>query len=81
MSIGNTLLADGRKFHRCNVCGKEGKLSNIKQHIEAVYIDGISAPCEMCQKTYRSRAILKKHITNKKHAKSNIERKSNKLFN
>ena len=52
MRIGNKLLPYGRKVHICNVCGKEGKGSNIKQHIEAVHIDGISAPCEICEKTY-----------------------------
>ena len=79
MSMGNASLAEGRKVHRCIVCGKEGKISNIKQHIEAVHIGGISAPCEMCQKTYRSRAVLRKHMT-KKHAETNIERQSNTHF-
>ena len=53
MRIGNKFLPYGRKVHTCNVCGKEGKGSNIKQHIEAVHIDGISVPCEMCTKTFR----------------------------
>ena len=69
VSMENLLLVDGRKIYTCIVCGKEGKISNIKQHIEAAHIDGISAPCKMCKKTYRSRAVLNKHIT-RKHGKT-----------
>ena len=50
MRIGNTY---GRKVRTCIVCGKEGKGSNIKQHIEAVHIDGISVTCEMYTKTFK----------------------------
>ena len=59
-------LADGRqKADRCKVCGKEGKGSNIKDHIEANHIEGIVLPCNLCGKTFRSRNALRKHNKHK----------------
>ena len=39
-----------RKSDRCKVCGKEGKGRDIKDHVEANYIDGIAFPCNICEK-------------------------------
>ena len=47
--------------HRCKVCGKEGMGSAIKDHIEANHIEGIVIPCNLCEKTFRSRNALKLH--------------------
>ena len=47
--------------HRCEVCGKEGLGSAIKDHIEANHIEGIVIPCNLCEKTFRSRNALKLH--------------------
>ena len=38
----------------CKVCGKEGKGSAIKDHIEANHLEGISIPCILCDKKFRS---------------------------
>ena len=38
----------------CKVCGKEGKGSAIKDHIEANHLEGIVIPCNLCDKTFRS---------------------------
>ena len=43
----------GRKVYVCNVCGKEGQCGTIKDHIEANHIDGVSHPCNTCDKTFR----------------------------
>ena len=43
------------KAYICQVCFKEGKRSNIMVHI------GIFMPCNLCEKTFRSRVNLKHH--------------------
>ena len=50
-----------QKADRCKVCGKEGMGSAIKDHIEANHIEGIVIPCNLCEKTFRSRNALKVH--------------------
>jgi len=57
----NNYANEGRKCDRCKVCGKEGMGSAIKDHIEANHIEGIVIPCNLCDKTFRSRASLKQH--------------------
>ena len=34
----------------CKVCGKEGRMTYIKNHIEANHTCGISLPCGLCGK-------------------------------
>ena len=47
--ISNGRLADGRTVQKkafvCKMCGKEGQVGNIRNHIEANHLDGPSAPC------------------------------------
>ena len=45
----------------CKVCGKEGKLGQIKIHIESNHITGVSHTCNICGKTSRSRNALGMH--------------------
>ena len=46
----------------CHVCGKEaGQKIQIKSHIEANHLEGISIPCNLCEKTFRSRNALRIH--------------------
>jgi len=45
----------------CTVCGKEGQFSNIKNHIEANHMEGVSIPCNFCEKTFRSRKGMAAH--------------------
>ena len=45
----------------CKVCGKEGMGSAIKDHIEANHLEGIIIPCNLCDKTFRSRNGLRLH--------------------
>ena len=55
-------IASGRKFSdRCKVCGKEGKRSGLIDHIEANHLEGIIIPCNLCDKIFRSRRILRHH--------------------
>ena len=46
----------------CKTCGKKtkGSSSQIRKHAE-MHIEGLSFPCQLCEKTFRSRDILKHH--------------------
>ena len=50
-----------RLADRCKVCGKEGQGRNIKDHIEANHLEGIVIPCNLCDKTFRSRNGIRLH--------------------
>ena len=57
----NSYANGQRKADKCKVCGKEGMGSAIKDHIEANHIEGIVIPCNLCDKTFRSRNALRLH--------------------
>ena len=47
----------------CRVCGKfANHKSKLKQHVET-HIDGFSHPCGLCGKSYRSRNVLRMHLS------------------
>ena len=50
-----------RQAYVCHVCGKEGVRNAIKEHIEANHLEGVSIPCNICDKTFRSRNALRLH--------------------
>ena len=50
-----------QKADVCKVCGKEGKGNAIKDHIEANHLEGVVIPCNLCDKTFRSRNALRMH--------------------
>ena len=56
----------GKPLYICKVCGKEGKNSHLKTHIEANHAEGVSIPCNICEKTFRSRNSLRMH-NNRNH--------------
>ena len=45
----------------CKVCGKEGFVTLIRDHIEANHLEGICIPCGLCEKTFSSRNALTQH--------------------
>ena len=49
----------------CKVCGKEGRGTAIKDHIEANHLEGIIIPCNLCDKTFRSRNGFRLHMRQK----------------
>ena len=57
MRPGENMIPNGPKALTrtsvCQVCGKEGLGINIKAHIEANHIEGISHSCKLCEKTFR----------------------------
>ena len=62
MEKSQNKIANGNQLaYRCNVCGKEGMGSNIKDHIEANHLEGIIIPCNLCNQTCRTRHALRQH--------------------
>ena len=62
----------GKNIHkqplfRCTVCGKEAKNGDMKKHIEANHLEGVSIPCNLCDHIARSRRRLQTHKS-KHHA-------------
>ena len=49
------------KARICKVCGKEGRMTVIVNHIEANHITGIVLPCNICGKTLQTRNALSVH--------------------
>ena len=52
-----------RRARVCKICGKEGDMGNIMNHIEANHIANISIPCNACGKTLHTRSALAQHKT------------------
>jgi len=64
MTKSQTMLPNGhQKADICTVCGKEGIGTNIMSHIEANHLEGVSIPCNFCEKTFRSRKAQRAHNT------------------
>ena len=52
---------DPAGFWKCTVCGKmDKKTTNIKEHVE-IHVEGLTFPCKYCEKSFRSRNILRNH--------------------
>ena len=47
----------------CKVCGKQGQKAQVQNHIEANHLEGISIPCNLCEKTFKLRESLRSHNT------------------
>ena len=62
----NKLATHRQRRDVCKVCGKEGEGTQIKSHIEANHLDGISIPCNHCDKYFRSREALRYHMRQQK---------------
>ena len=56
-------ITEGRKREICRVCGKEGLSHHIRDHIEAKHLEGLSIPCDYCEKTFGARVNLSQHIS------------------
>ena len=53
------------KARICKVCGKEGPMINIRNHIEAIHISGFSHDCSICGTTVKTRHALAIHKARK----------------
>ena len=66
MGTSENMTLDGGRQVRgkiCKVCGKEGRSIDIKRHIEANHLEGVSLPCNQCDKTFRSRDAVRQHVS------------------
>ena len=45
----------------CKICGKEGVFNIMRNHIEANHLEGISIPCDYCDKAFGARQNLSRH--------------------
>jgi len=64
MSKSENKVAQGKNMTRatvCTVCGKEGTITNIRDHIEANHLEDVSIPCNFCDKTFRTRSAFRRH--------------------
>merc|ERR1712129_660972 len=61
MEVSENCDGRNRKKRICKVCGKERPYNEMKQHIEANHIYGVSHICNTCGKTMRSRSALRQH--------------------
>ena len=59
--------ASNHYIYKCTLCGREAQATNLRNHIEAIHLQGIEIPCFQCDQTFRSRNQLAKH----KHYKHN----------
>ena len=62
-----------RRAYMCTVCGKEGENTEIQNHIESNHLEGVSIPCNLCEKSYRKQNGFKHHVCNNKFVRSGQE--------
>ena len=51
----------GNSLYKCTMCGKEDRSYNLKNHIENNHLEGVSIPCNFCEKTFRCTKSLGNH--------------------
>ena len=56
-------MPNGKPSYKCKVCGKESEKGGVRNHVEAIHMEGLSIPCRSCEKTFRSRHLLSLHNT------------------
>ena len=65
MKTSENMVQVGNRQRRakiCKVCGKEGYVTDIMRHIETHHLEGLSVPCNLCDKRIRSRNALRAHM-------------------
>jgi len=73
------ILVKNNGVWSCKVCGKfANHKSKLKQHVET-HIEGFSHPCAICGKCYRSRNVLRMHLSrDHRNKKQNSKGSNNK---
>ena len=57
----NLLRNKSRRASICKLCGKEGRFTNIRDHIETSHLENMQIPCTNCGKTFTSTSAMKLH--------------------
>ena len=59
------MIPNGRKqkmfAHSCNMCGKEGNVKTVKDHIEVLHMEKVSLSCNFCEEIFSSRNAVRVH--------------------
>ena len=66
METSQSTIMDGshqKKAKICKICGKEGPPTAIKNHMEANDLEGLLIPCNQCDKIFKSRGALCRHVS------------------
>ena len=66
MEVGETISygKENRTSRICKICGKQGKETDIKRHIDSNHLTGVSHTCNNCGKSSSSRDGLRRHMLN-----------------
>ena len=60
--LRTTRTEEGRTIFHCAECNKVAKhRQNMRSHIET-HLEGLSFPCQGCERSYKTRNSLKKHM-------------------
>ena len=60
--ITKTTNAEGLTGYQCNTCCKFSlKKQNIRKHVE-IHIEGLSFPCKLCERTFKTRNTYHTHM-------------------
>jgi len=63
-TVNSMMKKIGQGQYSCNVCGKTNSQKwNMRNHIEAKHIEGVSHPCAQCGKQFRSRNSHAVHLS------------------
>ena len=65
MLVSNVDIPKYGKARICKVCGKQGVWNDIRKHIEAHHITGVTHTCNFCWNTYKSLNSLAAHKSQK----------------
>ena len=58
----NEILTKSNGIITCTACGKSGAHpGNMRRHVQ-IHIEGMSYPCQICNKSFRSKNSLQYHV-------------------
>ena len=65
----------------CSMCGMSGKLKHVIQYHVETHLDGLSFPCPVCDKTYKTRNSQRVHLSLKHRGVVNLKLKQHNMQN
>ena len=52
-----------RAQFKCKTCGKIAESPQMRNHIESLHLEGVSLPCELCEKVTRGIRVFPGHFS------------------